>query len=196
MKTFLTRRFVAHARPVSVVVVVVVVVVVAMLFAGALATVPLGDATAQGPPGERGGPPQGPPPSAGVADFADQIGLDEATAQAIAEIEQTSRHEDRAMRLELDVLHAELRRLLGDEAPDEAAVMRKAEEIGTLEMRSHQNRLRTMMRVRALLTPEQRDALVRIHEERKRERGRMRGRPRDREAGPGPGRFGPPPHGP
>jgi Spy/CpxP family protein refolding chaperone len=65
-----------------------------------------------------------------------------------------------------------MRRLLGQDRPDEAAVMQQAERIGALEIELHKQRLRTMLRIRALLTPEQRRELVTIHGER--HRGRQR----------------------
>jgi Spy/CpxP family protein refolding chaperone len=44
-------------------------------------------------------------------------------------------------------------------------VMEKAEAIGGAETALQKERLRTMLAIRALLTPEQRRELVRIHEE-------------------------------
>jgi hypothetical protein len=47
--------------------------------------------------------------------------------------------------------------------------MKQAEAIGELELEERKNRLRATLRIRALLTPEQREELVQI---RKEERGR------------------------
>jgi hypothetical protein len=43
--------------------------------------------------------------------------------------------------------------------------MKQAEAIGELELEERKNRLRATLRIRALLTPEQREELVRIREE-------------------------------
>jgi Spy/CpxP family protein refolding chaperone len=48
---------------------------------------------------------------------------------------------------------------LEQEDPDEAAVMEQAEAIGALRTESRKQGLRTLLDVRALLTPEQRDDL-------------------------------------
>jgi Spy/CpxP family protein refolding chaperone len=89
------------------------------------------------------------------------------------------------------VLNAELREQLGADEPDEGVVMEQADIIGKLETDARKIRLRTMIRVRALLTEEQREKLVRFHGERKSRRGRNHdgpGGPR-RHGPPGPPRF-------
>ena len=64
-----------------------------------------------------------------------------------------------------------MRKLLDQEAPDLNGILRQADRIGAIETELNKLRLRTMLRIRGLLTPEQRQELVRIHEERRRERG-------------------------
>ena len=49
-----------------------------------------------------------------------------------------------------------------DGAPDEAAVMQHADAIGQAETEMHKHRLATMLEIRALLTPEQRQELTQI----------------------------------
>jgi Spy/CpxP family protein refolding chaperone len=65
--------------------------------------------------------------------------------------------------------------------PDEQTVMDRAEEIGRMEVEIHQNRLRAILALREILTPEQRQELMRIREESReesrREEGRSRGDP-------------------
>ena len=124
------------------------------------------EASARGA-GHRGRPgPAGTAP--GVSAFAEKLGLDAQTLAQIEVIEDEGRTESRALRLRLKVLNAELRELLGGEEPDEARVMSKADTIGEIETQARKLRLRTMIRVRALLTPDQRHKLVRIHAKRKR----------------------------
>ena len=67
--------------------------------------------------------------------------------------------------MELRDAHEEMRNLLSREAPDESAVMQQAEGIGELELEERKNRLRATLQIRALLTLEQRQELIRIREE-------------------------------
>ena len=55
--------------------------------------------------------------------------------------------------------------LLSQETPDESAVMQQAEAIGQAETELHKHRLGTLIKIRALLTDEQRAELIRIREE-------------------------------
>ena len=142
------------------------------------------EASARGA-GHRGRPgPAGTAP--GVSAFAEKLGLEAQTHAHNEVIEDEGRTESRALRLRLKVLNAELRELLGGEEPDEARVMSKADTIGELETKGRKIRLRTMIRVRALLTPDQRDKLVRIHAKRKlRAKRKHDGAPDSRRSGSG-----------
>jgi Spy/CpxP family protein refolding chaperone len=72
--------------------------------------------------------------------------------------------------------------------------MQQAEKIGALETDLQKQRLHTMLRIRALLTPEQRDELVKIHEERRgRHRRGMPEEPVDSPDAEAPNPTGPPP---
>lgn len=130
-------------------------------------------------------------PQRRVTQFAERLGLDEATVAELREVESEGREERHAIRLRLNVLQAELRELLGSEAPAESAVMRKADAIGKLETDARKIQLRTMVRIRGLLTAEQREKLVRIHGERKRRHGRKQDGPGGRRYSgpPGPPRY-------
>jgi hypothetical protein len=55
--------------------------------------------------------------------------------------------------------------LLSQENPDEAAVMQQAEAIGQAETELHKHRIGALIKIRALLTDEQRAELIRIREE-------------------------------
>ena len=101
---------------------------------------------------------------------ADELGLDEETREAIREIVEASREGADEVHAELRDLHQQMRDLLSGEAPEEAAVMRQAEAIGKLETELHKHRLSTLLKIRALLTPEQREELMRVREERRGER--------------------------
>jgi Spy/CpxP family protein refolding chaperone len=114
---------------------------------------------------------RGPPALEAVLErHAARLGLDDATRERIRDIAEQGRAEGEPLREELRAQHQRMRELLSQDLPDEAAVMRQAEQLGEVETRLHQHRLRTMLRIRALLTSEQRQELVRIREERKQRR--------------------------
>jgi Spy/CpxP family protein refolding chaperone len=90
---------------------------------------------------------------------AEQLGLDEATLGRIKdrvyEAEKTGI--DLKARLELEKL--ELRRALDDDNHAKADVMKRIEEVGRLETELRKHQIGLMIDVRAMLTPDQRDAL-------------------------------------
>ncbi|MGH7338071.1 MAG: Spy/CpxP family protein refolding chaperone [Myxococcota bacterium] len=106
---------------------------------------------------------------------AERLQLDDATREQIRTIAEASREQTQPQRDALDRLRDELHAMLSADAPELGAVLAKADEIGRAETALKKERLRTMLRVRALLSSEQRRELVRIHEEfrarRKAERG-------------------------
>jgi len=106
---------------------------------------------------------------------ADRLGLDPAVEQEIRAIASASRAESERTRALLDAAHERMHALLAVDLPDEPAVMQQAERIGALETDERKSRLRGMLQIRALLTPEQRALLVEIHEERRSRRGDERG---------------------
>ncbi len=140
------------------------------------------------PPRGRGGAPKPPPMDRLLEEHAERLDLDSETQEQIRLITTTSRVEGDQMRDRLHALHREMRELLSQDSPDEAQVMEQVEQIGLLEIEARQHRLRGMLRVRALLTPDQRQELVRIHDEQKRSRGDRR----DRDDYAGPPRGSPP----
>jgi len=114
-----------------------------------------------------GGPRPGGGPDRFTAENAAQLGLDDQTRQAIDQIVDESRKRARELRGELRGLHQEMQELLAQETPDEAAVMQQAEVIGQAETELHKHRLGTLIKIRALLTDEQKAKLVQIREERR-----------------------------
>jgi len=123
------------------------------LSAAALARPPFG-----GPPGHHG-------PEGLVEEHAERLGLDDETRAAIRAIVDES-HE-RAAELHEDHRQARraLRDLLSQDSPDEAAVMQQAERLGAIETEMTKHRLKTMLRIHALLTPEQRKEMMAIRRE-------------------------------
>ncbi len=129
--------------------------------AGAMLLLVAGTAWARPP----GGPPEGRDPAGFIERHAERLALSPEVRARIAGIVSASRERGDTLRRELDAGHERLRILLGAEAPDVDAVLEQADRIGALETRARKNRLRAMMEIRALLTPEQRRELVAIRAE-------------------------------
>src|SRR5262249_35028191 len=109
---------------------------------------------------------RGPPPIDRVLEEnAERLQLSDATRAQIQHISDASRSEAETHHEQLRALHDQMRGLLRQDTPDEAAVMRKADEIGAAETALQKQRLHTMIEIRALLTPAQRAELVKIFEE-------------------------------
>lgn len=124
------------------------------------------------PPGEPRGSRRGPPPFEDILERnADRLGLDERTRAEIRSIADATREKARGLEEGLHGLHAEMRGILDQATPDLDSALRQAERVGAMETELHKLRLESMLKIRALLTPQQREELVRIHEERRRTRG-------------------------
>ncbi len=151
----------------------------------AIAALAIGAAGASADDGpRRGRPSHGPPPIERVLErHSERLGLDAETREKIRAIAREGREAGEPRRDELRALKRELRALLSREEPDEAAVLDQAEAIGRVETELQKQRLRTMLAIRALLSPEQRRELVRIHEEMRAERRDRRERWRELRGG-------------
>lgn len=116
------------------------------------------------PPGMEHGPPRGDP--AGLIERnAERLGLEPEVRTAIQRIVQESRAQAEALHQQTRAAHEAMRALLSQDRPDESAVMRQAEIVGALELDQRKNRLRSILAIRELLTPEQRTELVKIRGE-------------------------------
>jgi Spy/CpxP family protein refolding chaperone len=100
---------------------------------------------------------------------AERLGLDAIALAEIRGIAEASRAETEALAERVHERRRELRALLDVDAPDLDALMRQVERVGEAEIALDKRRLTTLVEIRARLTPEQRQELVRIHAERKRE---------------------------
>ena len=98
-------------------------------------------------------------------EHVEQLGVDEKTLAAIRTIVDASRKRGEELRDELHQARHHMRQLLSQEKPDETAVMQQADVIGALELAERKNRLQALLQIRAFLTPEQRQALLQLHEE-------------------------------
>jgi len=100
-----------------------------------------------------------------IAEQAERLGLDAKTLAAVRTTVDASRARGEAIRAELHTAYTQMRELLSQDLPDEAAVMQQADTIGALELAERKNRLQAMLQIRALLTPAQRQELIRLQKE-------------------------------
>jgi Spy/CpxP family protein refolding chaperone len=119
-------------------------------------------------PAHRWGHRRDPGPDRSIEQHAKELGLSAEALEAIGKVVDESRARSEALHEELRGEYEALHGLLDQEMPDESAVMTKAEAINTLKLKAHKNRLEAMIAIRRQLTPEQRQELVGIREERMR----------------------------
>jgi Spy/CpxP family protein refolding chaperone len=109
--------------------------------------------------GSAGGRPPWTPPDERLESHLRELGLD---AAQLGEI-QTVLASAKSARVEIDArlmaAFEEMRALLDQETPDEAAVMKQADRIGAIRTEGRKLMLRTLLHVRADLTPAQRARL-------------------------------------
>ena len=98
-------------------------------------------------------------------EYAERLGLEAETLAAIRTIVEAAHLQNKTLRAELHQAHVQMRALLSQEMPDEWAVMQQADAIGALDLAERKNRLQAMLRIRALLTPAQRQELIRLQGE-------------------------------
>ena len=99
-----------------------------------------------------------------IAEYAERLGLDQQTLATLRTLVETSRAQAEPLRVELRQAYAQMRALLSQEMPSEAEVLQQADTIGALELAARKQRLQVMLQIRALLTPAQRQELVRLQE--------------------------------
>jgi Spy/CpxP family protein refolding chaperone len=99
-----------------------------------------------------------------IAEYVERLGLDQETLKTIRTIVDASWVQGETLRTELRQAQIQMRTLLSQETPNEAAVMQQADAIGALELTIRKQRLQVMLQIRALLTPAQRQELVRLPE--------------------------------
>jgi len=104
-------------------------------------------------------------PGAFIEENAEALDLDGETLTAIRGIVEQSKAKGDQLHARLRELREEMKALLAQSAPDESTVMKQIETIGAVETEMHKHRLGTMLEIRALLTPEQREEMTRLRDE-------------------------------
>lgn len=136
----------------------------ALLLAGLALAAPAQARPFHGPGGPGG-------PGDWIQRHAEELGIDEATLAQIEAIVDASRSEGEAIFAEHRAAREAMHALLEQDEPDFDAVMQQADVIGAIDVRKHKHRLATMLKVRALLTPEQRGELRALKDEMREGRG-------------------------
>lgn len=104
-------------------------------------------------------------PQTFIEENVEVLGLEEEQLTAIRSIVEASRATGDELRDELRRLHREMKELLSQDEPDASTVMQKADAIGEVETKMQKHRLGTLLEIRALLSPEQREALSGIRKD-------------------------------
>lgn len=118
--------------------------------------------------------------------LVEELGLDAETLAQVDAIIDASRAKKRTLRRQLREAHKQMRRMLEEEAPRETALLEQVDRIGGLRTTLRKEQLKTMLRVRALLSPEQRAKLLeRLNKGPRRGRGKF-GRYKSFQPGPPP----------
>ena len=100
------------------------------------------------------------PPGSRLERLVEELGLDERTLAQVDAIIDASRAKKRTLRRQLREAHQHMRSLLEEETPRETALLEQVDVIGGLRTELRKEQLKTMLRVRALLSPEQRATLL------------------------------------
>lgn len=102
---------------------------------------------------------------------AERLRLDAKTLEQIRTISEATKEQSKELRTNLQQARTTMRELLSAENPDKAAVMKQAEIMGAIKTDLQKQRLATMLEIRALLTPEQRQEWTEIVKEFRSKRG-------------------------
>lgn len=109
--------------------------------------------------GGPGGPGHGPPLHVVLEHRADEIGVSPEIVQAVRELALAEEEASESLRQSLRERHEALREAIEAERPVEADVMAASAELGVAETAMREHHLRMTLEIRALLTPEQWEAL-------------------------------------
>ena len=115
---------------------------------------------------------RGPSPDQFLEQHAERLNLDEETLNKIRAIADASKEEGERLHEQAREAKRTLRDLLSQDAPDEKAVMHQVEILGERKTAIRKHRLKILLQIRTLLTPEQRTELQAIHQEMRSQKGR------------------------
>lgn len=104
-------------------------------------------------------------PGAGFEQRLDELGLEPKQKEKVQAILDASKKKREESFANLRKAHQELRALLDKDSPDQTAIDRQVEKIGTMRTEEQKAMLHTMLGVRAELTPAQREKLKAMRRE-------------------------------
>lgn len=110
--------------------------------------------------------------------FMKKLGLDGKQIKQIDDLTYRADREKLDIRHEIEKNHLDLQQLMSADKPNEAAIFSKLEKISALELKLKKNRIGLMLKIRAILTPQQWEQLQEFQATRqaKRREKRMRRR--------------------
>jgi Spy/CpxP family protein refolding chaperone len=109
--------------------------------------------------------PPGRPEARLIERHAEELGLDEKTAAAVKKLADESREEDAKALETTRQAWTRMRELLEQDLPDEAVLLEQGAAISRASSEMQKRRLQTTVRVRALLTPEQRAKFMELRKQ-------------------------------
>jgi Spy/CpxP family protein refolding chaperone len=130
----------------------------------------------------RPGPGMGGPPGFFLEKAISKLELPAEQKTAVQAVIDQAKPAGEKLRGDVMSAHEAMRALLEQESVDEAAVMAQADAVGAAMTESRKHDLRTMLQVRALLTPEQRTQLQQLVQEKRERHGRWHKRGPDADA--------------
>jgi len=113
----------------------------------------------------RPGPGMGGPPGFFLEKAIDKLELPAQQRSAVQSVIDQAKPTGEKLRDDVQSAHEGMRTLLEQDTVDESAVMAQADTIGAAMTESRKHDLRTLLQVRALLTPEQRTQLEQVVKE-------------------------------
>lgn len=131
----------------------------------------------------RPGPGMGGPPGFFLEKTVDKLELHAEQRTAVQAVIDQAKPAGEKLREDVKAAHESMRALLEQPTVDEAAVMAQADAVGAAMTESRKHDLRTMLQVRALLTPEQRSQFEQMLQERGEGHGRWHRRHADPDTG-------------
>jgi Spy/CpxP family protein refolding chaperone len=96
---------------------------------------------------------------------AEKLELDEKTIAAVQELAAEASARDEKLNEQMREVRLKLRDLLDEALPEEAALMKQATAMSSLGLDMQKHQLETSLRVRKLLTPEQRTKLMELRKD-------------------------------
>lgn len=103
-----------------------------------------------------------PPPGPPLEEMREELGLSDEQIAKIGDIRYSARRDEITRRAELERVELELERELSKASPDESTALRLFDAAHTARGELERIHLRTRLRIRAILTPEQERELQKL----------------------------------